>query len=131
MTTILPRDRPGPGTAAPRDPRVDVPVVGDDAGLAAGEADRVAAELADGDRHAIAMRRRPQYVARAGRDWPTPPARRSRSSVVSPIAETTTTTPFRARVRITRSATSFWRAASATLEPPYFWTTMDIRSRAG
>src|SRR5712691_2546228 len=54
-------------------------------------------------------------------------ARPSRSSVVSPIAETTTTTsrPSR-RVRITRSATCFSFATSATLDPPYFCTTMAI-----
>ncbi len=51
----------------------------------------------------------------------------SSSSVVSPIADTTTTTSWPARrVRITRSATSRIRVTSATLEPPYFWTTMDM-----
>src|SRR5688572_19299120 len=45
------------------------------------------------------------------------------SSVVSPIAETTTTTwcPWRT-VRITRSATYRSFPTSATLLPPYFWT---------
>jgi hypothetical protein len=45
------------------------------------------------------------------------------SSVVSPIADTMTTTSCpSARVRMTRSATrrNFW--TSATLLPPYFWT---------
>src|SRR5437867_4395705 len=52
----------------------------------------------------------------------------SRSSVVSPMAETTTTTSCPARrVRITRSATCRMRVTSATLEPPYFCTTMDTR----
>src|SRR3954469_2397028 len=54
-------------------------------------------------------------------------ARPRRSSVVSPIADTTTTTSCpRRRVRMTRSATSLMRSTSATLEPPYFWTTIDI-----
>ena len=49
------------------------------------------------------------------------------SSVVSPIAETTTTTSWPAFfVRTTRSATCRIRATSATLEPPYFWTTIDM-----
>src|SRR5262245_32959846 len=48
-----------------------------------------------------------------------------RSSVVSPIAETTTTTSWPARlVRMTRSATVRSLPTSATLEPPYFWTTI-------
>jgi hypothetical protein len=43
------------------------------------------------------------------------------SSVVWPIAETTTTTSCPSRlVRITRSATWRMRVASATLVPPYF-----------
>src|SRR5581483_2736371 len=51
----------------------------------------------------------------------------SRSSVVSPIAETTTTTSCPALlVRMTRSATCRMRETSATLEPPYFWTTTDM-----
>jgi hypothetical protein len=51
----------------------------------------------------------------------------SSSSVVSPIADTTTTTSCPcARVRMTRAATFCSFATSATLEPPYFWTTTDI-----
>src|SRR5262245_8429090 len=51
----------------------------------------------------------------------------SSSSVVSPIAETTTTTSWPRRlVRTTRSATLRSRSTSATLDPPYFWTTIDI-----
>src|SRR5207249_723380 len=49
----------------------------------------------------------------------------SSSSVVSPMAETTTTTSLPAALALaTRSAT--WRilSTSATDEPPYFWTTM-------
>src|SRR5438128_8084099 len=48
----------------------------------------------------------------------------SSSSVVSPIAETTTHTwsPF-AAAPTTRRATSRIRSGSATDEPPYFWTT--------
>src|SRR5262249_39492445 len=54
-------------------------------------------------------------------------ARSSSSSVVSPIADTTTTTSWPSRrVRMTRSATCFSLATSATEEPPYFWTTMDM-----
>ena len=97
------------------DARVDVAIVGDDARLAAGEADRVAAELAD--RHRQQRHRDPlaggeQHVELAPvRDsatpaWPAP----SSSSVVSPIAETTTTTSCPARrVRMTRSATCCMR----------------------
>ena len=47
------------------DARIDVPVVGDDARLAAGEADRIAAQLADRDgqqRHRDALARREQHV---------------------------------------------------------------------
>src|SRR5437867_2047775 len=52
----------------------------------------------------------------------------SSSSVVSPMAETTTTTSWPSRlVRMTRSATCFMRETSATLEPPYFWTTIGTR----
>jgi len=52
-------------------------------------------------------------------------ARDNNSSVVSPIAETTTTTSCPARfVRITRSATVRILSTSATLLPPYFWTTI-------
>ena len=51
-------------------------------------------------------------------------ARRTRSSVVLPMAETTTTTssPPR-RVATTCSATARMRSGSATEEPPNFWTT--------
>ena len=51
-------------------------------------------------------------------------ARSSRLSVVSPMAETTTTTSLPARrVSTMRSATRLIRSASATEEPPYFCTT--------
>ncbi len=51
-------------------------------------------------------------------------ARLRSSSVVSPIAETTTTTSLPvARVAAIRSATCRMRSTSATEEPPYFWTT--------
>src|SRR6185436_5297711 len=50
-----------------------------------------------------------------------------RSSVVSPIAETTTTTWWpRATVSMTRFATDMTLWTSATLLPPYFWTTTAI-----
>ena len=49
----------------------------------------------------------------------------SSSSVVSPIADTTTTTSCPAfLVRTTRSPTRRNFCKSATLLPPYFWTTM-------
>ena len=51
------------------------------------------------------------------------PARSSRSSVVSPIAETTTTTSFPAAfVCAIRLATRLMLSASATDDPPNFWT---------
>src|SRR5438034_9060372 len=52
-------------------------------------------------------------------------ARARSSSVVSPIADTTTTTSLPAAfVVATRSATLRILSTSATEEPPYFWTTM-------
>ena len=52
-------------------------------------------------------------------------ARERRSSVVSPMAETTTTTSLPAAlVAAMRSATFCIFCTSATDEPPYFWTTM-------
>jgi hypothetical protein len=51
-------------------------------------------------------------------------ARSISSSVVSPIAETTTTTSWPAlRASTMRSATRLMRSASDTDEPPYFCTT--------
>ncbi len=51
-------------------------------------------------------------------------ARSISSSVVSPMAETTTTTSWPARLVSTmRRATRLTQSASATEEPPYFWTT--------
>ena len=48
-----------------------------------------------------------------------------RSSVVSPMADTTTTTSLPpAFVVATRSATLRILSTSATEEPPYFWTTI-------
>src|SRR3954453_10407844 len=59
-------------------------------------------------------------------------ARSISSSVVSPIAETTTATSCPARLVATmRSATRLIRSASATEEPPYFWTTKDMRQPLG
>jgi len=50
-------------------------------------------------------------------------ARSINSSVVSPIAETTTTTWWPAFLVATiRLATRFIASASDTEEPPYFWT---------
>ena len=52
-------------------------------------------------------------------------ARSSSSSVVSPIAETTTQTSWPARrVSVIRLATRLMLSASASEDPPYFWTTM-------
>ena len=63
-------------------------------------------------------------ISRAGA-WPVrAPAISSRSSVVSPMAETTTTTVLPAsRVATTRLATRRIASMSLTDEPPYFWTT--------
>ena len=52
-------------------------------------------------------------------------ARSSRSSVESPIAETATTTSWPAFfVSAIRRATRLMLSASASDDPPYFWTTM-------
>ena len=62
--------------------------------------------------------------SRAGGDGETCWARSISSSVVSPIAETTTTTSLPSlRVATIRSATRLIRSAVPTDEPPYFWTT--------
>src|SRR3954462_12013953 len=54
-------------------------------------------------------------------------ARPRSSSVVSPIADTTTTRSLpAARSRAIRRATRLMRSASATDEPPYFWTTIGL-----
>jgi hypothetical protein len=54
----------------------------------------------------------------------------TRSSVVLPIADTTTTVWLPSRwVRATRSATRFMRSTSPTEVPPYFWTTMATARR--
>src|SRR5829696_1254731 len=56
-------------------------------------------------------------------------ARSSSSSVVSPIADTATTTSWPSRrVATIRSATRLIRSASATEEPPYFCTTSPTTS---
>ena len=58
-----------------------------------------------------------------GLGW-TASARSVSSSVVSPIAEATTTTSLPSlRVRRIRSATRLMRSADWTDDPPYFWTT--------
>ena len=52
-------------------------------------------------------------------------ARSSRSSVLSPMAETATTTSLPAfLVSAIRLATRLMLSASASDDPPYFWTTM-------
>ncbi len=56
-------------------------------------------------------------------------ARSISSSVMSPMAETTTTTSLPSRlVSMMRRATRLTLSASATEEPPYFCTTMPIGS---
>ena len=61
--------------------------------------------------------------SRGGGTGETCVARSSRLSVVSPMAETTTTTSFPAlRVATMRSATRLIRSALSTDEPPYFCT---------
>ncbi len=63
-------------------------------------------------------------ISRAGGAGHTCSARSSSSSVVSPIAETTTTTSLPAfLVSTMRSATRRIRSASDTEDPPYFCTT--------
>lgn len=63
-------------------------------------------------------------ISRGGGAGDTWRARSSRSSVVSPIAETTTTTSLPAfLVSTIRSATRRILSASATEDPPYFCTT--------
>ncbi len=63
--------------------------------------------------------------SRAGGAGVTCSARSISSSVVSPIAETTTHTEWPARcVSTMRRATRLIASASATDDPPYFWTTM-------
>ncbi len=114
--------------------------VGDDAGLRAGERHRRLAQV--DDRHAEqrdrdALAGREEHVHLAGR-WgrsTTSWARRSRSSVVLPMAETTTTTSLPARrVRTMCSATARMRSGSATEVPPNFCTsklTTEHRTEAG
>ena len=63
--------------------------------------------------------------SRAGGSGLTCSARSSSSSVVSPIAETATTTSWPAFLLSTiRRATRLMASASASEEPPYFCTTM-------
>ena len=63
-------------------------------------------------------------ISRSGGTGLTRCARSSSSSVVSPIAEHTTTTSLPAlRVATIRSATRLIRSAFSSDEPPYFWTT--------
>ena len=70
-------------------------------------------------------------ISRSGCTELTSPASRTRSSVVLPMALTTTTTSFPARlVRATWSATARMRSASPTDVPPNFWTTSDMVRKA-
>jgi len=62
-------------------------------------------------------------ISRAGGAGHTCWARSSSSSVVSPMADTTTTTSLPAfLVSTIRSATRRMRSAVPTDDPPYFWT---------
>src|SRR5262245_41716946 len=62
-------------------------------------------------------------TSRSGGEGVTSWASRSRVSVVLPMAETTTTAPWPAfTVSTTRRATPRIFRASATEDPPYFWT---------
>ena len=66
--------------------------------------------------------------SRPGGSGETSLARSSNSSVVSPIAETTTTTSSPDfLVSTIRRATRFTLVASATDDPPYFWTIKDTK----
>ena len=67
---------------------------------------------------------RSMSISRGGGAGDTCSARSNSSSVVSPIADTTTTTSLPSLcVRTMRSATFLIRSASCTDEPPYFCTT--------
>src|SRR5512132_3386927 len=73
-------------------------------------------------------------ISRGGGSGETLRASAIRWSVVSPMAETTTTTSLPAwREATMRSATRRIREASPTEVPPYFWTTRDMTflARAG
>ena len=70
-------------------------------------------------------------TSRSGWTELTSSARRTSSSVVLPMALTTTTTSLPARrVRATWSATARMRSASPTDVPPNFWTTRDMARKA-
>ena len=111
------------------DARPAVRAVGGDAGLRPGQADgrRRRARGGPSTRASRSGARR----SRAGRRARGGPgssvmaaARPSSSSVVSPIADTTTTRSWpAARSRAIRRATRLMRSAPATDEPPNFWTT--------
>ena len=112
--------------------------VGDHARLRAGERPRLVAQV--GDRHREQRHRDPlaggeQHVQLTRRRQRADLLARSiSSSVVSPIADTTTTTSLPALLVATiRWATRLIPSASATDEPPYFCTTMPTgrRSSAG
>src|ERR1035438_3079178 len=63
-------------------------------------------------------------ISRAGGNGLTCSARSSSSSVVSPMAETTTHTSWPAlRVSTIRRATRLMLSAFVSEDPPYFWTT--------
>ena len=110
------------------DPGLAVDAVGDHAGLGSGEGLGRGAELVDGhgqQRHGDAFAGGKEHVHFAGGGGIGDLAARSRSSsVVSPMADTTTTTSSPAFWASTiRRATRLMPSASATEEPPNFFTT--------
>ena len=112
-----------------RDAGLAVAAVRRDPGLRARQADR--GDALRVERHREQGRGTGARRSRAGRraraasgSSVTAAARPSSSSVVSPMALTTTTRSWpAARSRAIRRATRLMRSASATDEPPYFWTT--------
>ncbi len=99
-------------------------LVGDDAHLGTGEADGVEAQVLDGDGKqgdglALAGGQRPPSISRSSGWSVICIARAMRSSVVSPGAETTTTSEWPSwRLRTMRSATVFmWAGVAARIVP--------------
>ena len=129
--TTLPARQLGvdPARLDPGDAGAAVAAVGGDPGLRPGQADGRHAEAVE--RHRQRGSRSGARRSRGGRRARADPgssviaaARPSSSSVVSPIADTTTTRSLpAARSRAIRRATRLIRSASATDEPPNFWTT--------
>ena len=119
------------------DARPAVAAVGRDPGLRAGQADggdaRARGAPSTGASRSGARRSRAGRRARADPGSSVMAAARpSSSSVVSPMAQTTTTRSWpAARSRAMRRATRLMRSASATDEPPNFWTTREAGMSPG